>query len=152
VALPEPRAELKPPPPSPGDGILNPDELLRPGPKKSKLSAKPPPVSGIVSWKPSATKPKPVSKKKPSPALPLESTSQQLPPDVARIADYKYKRTKETGNLIDEIRESMLPSDDDKKDVARYYLMKWATQWESASDEDGTRSQDREIVEVIEDE
>jgi hypothetical protein len=113
----------KPPPPPPGDGILDLDELLRPGPKKKKRQA-----SGIVSGMQSATKPKLMSKKQPSPALPLESTSQQLPPGVARIADYKRKQTKEASSLIDETREGMPPLDDDKKDVARYYLMKWTTE------------------------
>jgi hypothetical protein len=140
----QPAQPPPPPPPPPGYGILNVDEVLRSIPKKKK-----PPASGIVSLMPSATKPKPMSKEKPSPSPPLESSSQQLPPDVVRIADYKHKQTKETGSLIDEIRESMAPSDDDKKDVARYYLMKWTTEWESAHDKGETRGQGGGTVKVL---
>jgi len=46
----------------------------------------------------------------------------------------KHRETEETSSLTDET-EGVPPLDDDKKDVARYYLMKWTTEWEPARDE-----------------
>ena len=156
---PVPETETKPEPePEPAPRLLPDtvglDEPLGVDPKKKKPRAKPHTTGGFSSWMPGETKPKPKpkSKKKQSPALPLGSTEQQPAPDVARIADYKHKETKGTGNLTDEIREGVPPSDDDKKAVAYYYLTKWTTGWESARDKDERRSQDDKIVEVIEDE
>jgi len=55
-----------------------------------------------------------------------------LPPDVARIADYKRQKAfgKDESDEEDDGREEELcagmpPTDDEKLDVAKYYLEKW---------------------------
>ena len=136
--IPEPKPEPKPEEPA-VEVVEVPEVAPPPPPAKKKKKAR-----GSDFWFPQPRS-RPKTKKKAFGVI-----KQQLPPDVARIADYRPKETEDAPESVDEVPEDVLPSDADKVDVAQYYLMKWTTSWESARDRDERlRSFNRTVEELV---
>ena len=138
--LPEPKIEGPvvevPPPPPPAKASKKkkePTKVPKTAPPSFELSP-PPAAKARKKKKPGAstlwyTQGKGKSK--------AEKTPFGGPIELESIADYVPKEQEVESNLYGEWPEGVLPSDADKADVARYYLMKWTTLWEAAREQDG---------------